>query len=168
MFICDFKKDDMIYWKETSAKKALDDEKRSSQLEITAYIMLSKLVDMKKSDLAKVVSISRWISSQRNSLGGFYSTQDTVVAIDALAEFASSTYVKNTSLDLTYYFNGVKNLIRINDLNRLLLRKIRLDKFSERADNVLSFEVKGTGVALVQVESNSSNYLILNHLIFLN
>lgn len=144
----------MLHWKESkkeTTKRSLYEDNRSADLEITAYIMLAKLIDAEKRDLAKIVPISKWISSQRNSLGGFYSTQDTVVALDALAEFARLAYIRNANLKLTYYFNGAKNILFIKDTNRLLLQRKRLDRFSETSPNTLSFEVEGTGTALVQV-----------------
>lgn len=156
----------MMYWKESKQnkpeQKSWYEDNRSADLEITAYILLAKLVEMDKRDLTSIVPISRWINSQRNSLGGFYSTQDTVVALDALAEFARLAYAKNTNLRLTYYLNGAKNVLLVNDLNRLLLRKVRLDRFIESDSNKLSFEVEGTGTVLVQVQYffliSSSNF----------
>ena len=47
----------------------------SADLEITSYILLSKLYNYKNEDLASIVPITKWINSQRNSMGGFYSTQ---------------------------------------------------------------------------------------------
>jgi len=53
----------------------------SLSVEMTAYVLLSlvKLGDV--NDLLKARSIVRWLSMQRNSEGGFVSTQDTIVAL---------------------------------------------------------------------------------------
>ena len=53
----------------------------SLRVEMTAYVLLSlvKLGDV--NDLLKARSIVRWLSKQRNSEGGFVSTQDTIVAL---------------------------------------------------------------------------------------
>lgn len=149
----------MMYWKETKStneeKPNWYDSNKSADLEITAYVMLSKLFDLNKRELANIVPISRWITSNRNSLGGFYSTQDTVVALDALAEFARLTYVNNIGLKLSYYYNYNNNAPRsflfINENNRLLLQKTTLDKFAKAGRNSLNFEVDGIGSVLVQV-----------------
>lgn len=144
----------MMYWKEwktKSSSETLYESNQAADLEITSYIMLSKLFNLDKRELANVVPISRWINSNRNSLGGFYSTQDTVCALDALAEFARVSYAKNINLKLSYYLNGAKSLVFVNELNRLLLKKIRLNRYSETGSNKLNFEVDGLGTVLVQV-----------------
>jgi hypothetical protein len=146
-----------MYWKEKNEtgevkkKQAYWLENQSADLEITAYILLAKLLDYKRNELASIVDISKWINSQRNSLGGFYSTQDTVVALDALAEFASISYAKKINLKMSYYFNSAKNVVFVNDLNRLLVQKIRLDRFRESGNNSFNFEIEGSGTALIQV-----------------
>jgi hypothetical protein len=56
----------MKYWNESS---------QSSDIELTSYILLAKLINFQNDDAASMVSIVKWINSQRNSLGGFYSTQ---------------------------------------------------------------------------------------------
>ena len=141
-----------MYWKESNPNSNQERSQESAaDLEITAYIMLSKLFNMDKQALADLVPISRWITSKRNSLGGFYSTQDTVVALDALSEFARLSYSKNTNLKLAYYLNSGKSVVFVNELNRLLLRRIRLDRFVESGNNTLSFEADGLGTVLVQV-----------------
>lgn len=146
-----------MYWKEskdeneTKSKNSYWMENQSADLEITAYILLAKLSNFQQRDLSKIIEISKWINSQRNSLGGFYSTQDTVVALDALAEFARISYAKNISLKLNYELNSVRNVMFVNELNRLLVQKVKLDKFDEKGQNTFNFELSGFGTALVQV-----------------
>ena len=41
-------------------------------------------------DRVNAASAARWLVSKRNSQGGFGSTQDTVVALQALTEFAKA------------------------------------------------------------------------------
>lgn len=112
---------------------------------------MSKLTNLKDEDLVNLIPIAKWINSKRNSHGGFYSTQDTVLALEALTKFSSATYSKNVNLRLTYTFNGVKNRIFIKDINRLLVQKLKLEKFNENDSNSFSFDVEGSGTALVQV-----------------
>src|SRR5579883_2446147 len=142
----------MMYWRETKSSLSKSKEKQpwyennqAADLEITSYIMLAKLFNMDKRELGNIVPISRWLNAQRNSLGGFYSTQDTVCALDALAEFARVSYAKNINLKLSYYLNGAKSVVFVNDLNRLLSKKVRLERFNELASNKFSFEVEGQG-----------------------
>ena len=57
---------------------------RSNSVETTAYAALS-LMEQNRPEAVPALS---WIASQRNSFGGFGSTQDTVMAFRALAEAA--------------------------------------------------------------------------------
>ena len=48
---------------------------------MTSYVLLTLVKLGSNQDLLKARSIVRWLSKQRNSEGGFVSTQDTVVAL---------------------------------------------------------------------------------------
>lgn len=50
-------------------------------VEMTSYVLLSLVKLGRNEDLLRARSIVRWLSKQRNSEGGFVSTQDTVVAL---------------------------------------------------------------------------------------
>ncbi|KAL2311207.1 hypothetical protein Nmel_002899 [Mimus melanotis] len=67
-----------------------DDEKSSSMIETVAYILLAHVSkpDLSVSE-ASVTKLVRWLSTQRNAFGGFASTQDTVVSLQALAQYAA-------------------------------------------------------------------------------
>ena len=64
-------KDDHIYW---SVSKSRSNQNKPADLETTAYVLLSRLIDS-ENDLNALAPIAKWINSQRNSFGGFYSTQ---------------------------------------------------------------------------------------------
>ncbi len=53
---------------------------------MTSYVLLSLVKLGSNQDLLKARSIVRWLSKQRNSEGGFVSTQDTVVALQVNLE----------------------------------------------------------------------------------
>lgn len=53
-------------------------------VEMTSYILLSLVKLGSTEDLIKARAIVRWLSKQRNSEGGFVSTQDTVVALQVI------------------------------------------------------------------------------------
>ncbi|KAM4671522.1 alpha-2-macroglobulin-like protein 1 [Amazona ochrocephala] len=65
-------------------------EESSSMIETVAYILLAHV---SKPDLAfnetSVTKIVHWLSGKRNAFGGFASTQDTVVSLHALAQYAA-------------------------------------------------------------------------------
>ncbi|KAI1242122.1 hypothetical protein IHE44_0005639 [Lamprotornis superbus] len=58
--------------------------------ETVAYIVLAHVSkpDLSLSE-ASVTKLVRWLSTQRNAFGGFASTQDTVVSLQALAQYAA-------------------------------------------------------------------------------
>ncbi|XP_059152580.1 CD109 antigen-like isoform X3 [Physella acuta] len=90
----------------------------------------------------------QWLTAQRNSLGGFASTQDTTVALNAISVFATKTLRPDTSLTVT--FSDIQTFAN----------------FSVTASNALSLQIKetakappkinvlasGTGLALAEVE----------------
>ncbi|XP_071477322.1 A.superbus venom factor 1-like [Diadema antillarum] len=56
-------------------------------IETTAYALLAQIT---RQDYSYAGRIVRWLSNQGNYKGGFVSTQDTVVAMQALAEYSSN------------------------------------------------------------------------------
>uniref|UniRef100_A0A8C3RDG7 CD109 antigen n=1 Tax=Cyanoderma ruficeps TaxID=181631 RepID=A0A8C3RDG7_9PASS len=71
---------------------------RSIDIELAAYALLSHF---HQDRLAEGIPIMKWLSHQRNHLGGFSSTQDTVVALHALSLFAALTAASKTAMDIT-------------------------------------------------------------------
>lgn len=59
------------------------------EVEATAYALLAAIT---MEDLQYANAIVRWLTEQRNYGGGFQSTQDTVVALEALSEYSIATY----------------------------------------------------------------------------
>ena len=71
-------KDGFLYWTDitnVSDHQSIYGKKNSADLEITSYVLLAKLHNFKTDEIDKTIQIAKWINSQRNSLGGFYSTQ---------------------------------------------------------------------------------------------
>ena len=64
-------------------------------VEATAYACVA-LVE--SGDLANAHLAARWLMLRRNDLGGFRSTQDTVVGLEALAAYAAATFDDDSSL----------------------------------------------------------------------
>uniref|UniRef100_A0A8C4TTQ5 Alpha-macroglobulin receptor-binding domain-containing protein n=1 Tax=Falco tinnunculus TaxID=100819 RepID=A0A8C4TTQ5_FALTI len=63
-------------------------------IELTAYVLLAYLSKPRvhASDMATAAGIVAWLTRQQNAYGGFASTQDTVVALQALAKYAARTF----------------------------------------------------------------------------
>ncbi|XP_071480619.1 pregnancy zone protein-like [Diadema antillarum] len=130
----------------------------SSSVETTAYVLLAQLHQNWPVDgIDGVLPIVRWLNSQRNTLGGFSSTQDTVLGLQAVAQFAERIHDRNSALDLQIGLQAFKSGSRdltdefffdIDNNNHLLLQ--REDLREVPADIWVSS--RGSGCALFQAE----------------
>jgi CD109 antigen len=115
-------------------------------IETTGYAALS-LLSLERPQAASAIE---WLSTQRNSLGGYgQSTQDTVVAIRALIAAAMKV---RSSLDLTLtVLDGETSLttLRVNDSNYDLLQSFELPAG------------RGSGLALRAQGSGSAGYQVV-------
>ena len=141
------KEGDYLYWKDN--EEDTSSTSPSADLEITSYILTSRL--SKYQNLADLVPIAKWINSNRNSLGGFHSTQDTVVALEALSKFASVSYAKNVNLKLEYNLNSNEYTYFVNGYNRLTSYTKKLTDFKEKSSNSFNFKLEGFGTVLVEL-----------------
>ncbi|XP_039481382.1 CD109 antigen isoform X5 [Drosophila santomea] len=118
---------------------------RSNDVEITSYVLLALL----EKDLAeKALPIIKWLISQRNSNGGFSSTQDTVIGLQALTKFAYKTGSGSGTMDIEFASAAESNnTIKVNPENSLVLQTHVLPKTTRKVD----FTAKGTGSAMVQL-----------------
>jgi hypothetical protein len=152
------------YWTELRNKNTTENnqpywiQSRSADLEITSYILLAKLNKYQEKDLSELVNVAKWINTQRNSLGGFYSTQDTVIALNALSEFSSAFYARNISMKIMYSIMNsnlvnktLTSVVFINNRNRILTQVMRLDNMLENDVNVVRLRIEGEGTCLIQV-----------------
>lgn len=70
---------------------------KTSNIELTSYGLLAMLAN---GQFANAFPFFKWLLGQRNSKGGFVGTQDTVMGLQALAEFAERIPVKDNNIDL--------------------------------------------------------------------
>uniref|UniRef100_A0A8C3LR64 CD109 antigen n=1 Tax=Chrysolophus pictus TaxID=9089 RepID=A0A8C3LR64_CHRPC len=94
---------------------------RSIDIELAAYALLSHF---HQDRLEEGIPIMKWLSQQRNHLGGFSSTQDTVVALQALSLFAALTSAHKTEMDVTVTATSLEipEIFSIDTQNRFLLQ----------------------------------------------
>jgi hypothetical protein len=78
---------------------------RAAAIETAAYALLGFLCN---NDLSYATSIARWLNSQRSLGGGFVSTQDTVIALEALAAYAERTF-QNIKRPVTVIITSVSD-----------------------------------------------------------
>ncbi|XP_078509062.1 alpha-2-macroglobulin-like protein 1 [Lissotriton helveticus] len=140
------------HWTSTSGGHS-DDAWRhtvSADVETTAYVLLGYLSIEYKSqiDIDKAAAIMSWLSSKQNIYGGFSSTQDTVVALQAMAKYAAQ--MRQYKSEVTLNIRGPNNFFRrfaVNDANSLLVQQAALKEIQGK----YRVSAEGNGCAFVQV-----------------
>uniref|UniRef100_A0A8C3L445 OVOS protein n=1 Tax=Chrysolophus pictus TaxID=9089 RepID=A0A8C3L445_CHRPC len=121
----------------------------SAEIEMTSYVLLALLNKAKLTpdDLSYISRIVYWLVKQQNPYGGFSSSQDTVVALQALALYGYLTFSKESSNTIKVNFMEIPNkAFQVNDKNRFLLQQTSLPIVPGN----YSVEVDGTGCVYMQ------------------
>ena len=136
-------KDGMKHWiKEVAEKKKEEDtpwyhKPSSVNVEMSAYALQAFLEADRDNE---AVPIMKWLVTQRNANGGFASTQDTVVGLQALSKLAIKVNVADSDLQITVKpENSNPATIHVNSVNSLVLQK------HELSPEARHFEVTATG-----------------------
>ncbi|XP_060554762.1 CD109 antigen-like isoform X2 [Ruditapes philippinarum] len=144
---------DYVYWQERTTIVRRQTITRSSQtrapardIETSAYALLTY---MTLGHHAGAFPIVKWLVAQRNPYGGFSSTQDTVISIQALTEYA----MKHSSIASNY---GVQfNTFGMNFMHSYTASQHNFDslhtvEIPSSLDNVI-VQAMGDGIAVVDV-----------------
>ncbi|XP_051473048.1 alpha-2-macroglobulin-like protein 1 [Apus apus] len=122
-----------IHWSQTLSQSRSGSSLWSQPLpvdvEMTAYVLLALLSkpNVTGSDLATASSIVAWLTRQQNAYGGFASTQDTVVALQALAKYAALTHSTKGGAEVRVRSQtGFGRKFRVSYQNRLLVQEATL------------------------------------------
>ncbi len=121
----------------------------SIDIEITGYALLANLHADRTDD---VVPILKWLLSQRNELGGFLSTQDTIVGLQAITTIAGkvsgigSTGDNAIGIDLTYDGSS-KQSFEVNSGNAQILQQIEIPGQTRK----INVQAHGTGFTLASL-----------------
>ncbi|NWX05013.1 OVOS protein, partial [Caloenas nicobarica] len=121
----------------------------SAEIEMTSYVLLALLnrTKLTPEDLSYISRIVHWLVKQQNPYGGFSSSQDTVVALQALAQYGYLTFSKKSLNTVKINFMEFPSkTFQVNDKNRFLLQQASLPTIPGN----YSVEVKGTGCVYLQ------------------
>ncbi|CAD6997494.1 alpha-2-macroglobulin [Ceratitis capitata] len=122
----------------------------SNDVEITSYVLLT-LFESDKATIDDVLPVIRWLVAQRNSYGGFASTQDTVLGLKALIKFADFAGYEAANMKLDVIGKGgdreKSETIQMTQDNGLQTQSVELPQKTKSVD----LSATGTGAALVQV-----------------
>ncbi|XP_053306000.1 ovostatin-like [Spea bombifrons] len=154
--------DGSIHWERAekpnpSPTPFFDSPSASAEIEITGTVLLalthrrSPLTHRpapSDADKSYIAQISLWLARQLNSRGGFRSTADTAVAVQALGAFGSLVFTENATHRVQVSSgNQAVATFNVTRSNRLLLQTQPL----EDGAGDYTIDVRGTGSVLVQV-----------------
>ncbi|KAI2656210.1 Pregnancy zone protein [Labeo rohita] len=134
-----------LHWSQSASAGDSD----SLAVEISSYVLLAVLTtdSVTPADLGFANRIVSWLVKQQNAYGGFSSTQDTVVALQALSLYATKVFSSDGSSTVTVQSAGDTHHFDVNQDNKLLYQEKQLQNFSAK----YSIEVKGSTCVSVQM-----------------
>ncbi|XP_050752387.1 alpha-2-macroglobulin-like protein 1 [Gymnogyps californianus] len=121
-----------IHWSPKPSSPASTDfwpGTQSVDIELTAYVLLAYLSKPRvhAGDMTTAAGIVAWLTRQQNAYGGFASTQDTVVALQALAKYAARTFsTSGQALVRVKSQRDFGKAFQVNRQNRLLVQQAAL------------------------------------------
>ncbi|XP_006120838.2 complement C5 isoform X1 [Pelodiscus sinensis] len=97
------------FWKDTSTKldKYVPNSGTAQIVETTAYALLTTVLG---GDKAYANPVVRWLSEEQRYGGGFYSTQDTINALEALTEYSLLTQRLSLNMDVKVSYKNYGDL----------------------------------------------------------
>lgn len=130
------KKDDTVHWHRPELSEepgivriAPHRRAASIEVEMTSYVLLAMLSkpDVTAEDLTAATKIVTWLIEQQNPTGGFSSTQDTVIALQALSRYGYLALSHDGPRVVTLTLDNAQVAkFNVEDSNRLLLQKVPL------------------------------------------
>ncbi|XP_069611140.1 alpha-2-macroglobulin-like protein 1 [Ranitomeya imitator] len=112
---------DDLYW-----TYSLQNYQGTASVELTAYVALALLTGsaIPASDIGKARRIVIWLIKQQSPQGGYGSTQDTVVAIQAVTKYMALTFNARSSFVITVYSGRTTvATFKVAQTNRLVPQK---------------------------------------------
>ncbi|XP_067306986.1 alpha-2-macroglobulin-like [Pseudorasbora parva] len=134
-----------LHWSQSASA----DDSDSLAVEISSYVLLAALTadSVTTADLGYANRIVSWLVKQQNAYGGFSSTQDTVVALQALSLYATKVFSSDGSSTVTVQSAGDTHHFDVNQDNKLLYQEKQLQNVPAK----YSLEVKGSTCVSVQM-----------------
>nr|XP_032641142.1 alpha-2-macroglobulin-like protein 1 [Chelonoidis abingdonii] len=136
-----------LYWQ---GKPSPDRNEAPSAEAMTAYVLLAylSLPSVSAADMVTATRIVRWLSKQQNLYVGFDSTQDTVVALQALAKYAALTNSTSGAVSVTVSSKaGDRQQFHMDNANRLVLQQAALQEIPGQ----YTVRASGKGCVFVQL-----------------
>ncbi|XP_063150637.1 ovostatin-like [Candoia aspera] len=122
----------------------------SAEIEMASYMLLAlpTIPSITPEQMTISSQVAQWISQQQNSYGSSSTTQDTVVAIQALAQFSQLTFSEDSQNSVKIHSNKpFEKVFEVDNTNRLLLQQTSLPD----VPGEYSIDVKGSGCVFTQL-----------------
>uniref|UniRef100_A0A6P4ES42 TEP1-F n=1 Tax=Drosophila rhopaloa TaxID=1041015 RepID=A0A6P4ES42_DRORH len=118
----------------------------SHDVELTSYVLLAML---EHGITDSPMTIADWLVAQRNSNGGFRSTHDTVMGLQALTQFAIETSLPVGDMDILFALSkfGAKSSLKVTPEKALTVQSHVLPKTTRE----VHVSASGRGGSLVQL-----------------
>ncbi|GFU22382.1 alpha-2-macroglobulin [Nephila pilipes] len=123
-----------------------DVSSKSVSVETAGYYILSRTLLEGRNSVGSILPVIRWIAQQRNSQGGFVSTQDTVVALQALAHYSSLLSTNPIDIGLVIESDELVKGFKVDSDNKLVTQSSQIPVLPA----VVDLQAVGDGCALVQ------------------
>ncbi|XP_059499726.1 complement C4-like [Stegostoma tigrinum] len=95
-------------------------------VETTAYALLQAL---SRNDIDYATPIARWLTMQQNYGGGFHSTQDTIIALEASSRYDIAFLKREEEINMQIQFHGfgspIENTIHLRQHNALTEKELK-------------------------------------------
>nr|XP_060608900.1 CD109 antigen [Anolis sagrei ordinatus] len=146
---------DHRFWISPASELSDSWQPRSVDIEAAGYALLSHA---KQQRLLEGIPIMKWLSQQRNHLGGYSSTQDTVVALQALSACAMLTTGIETEMDVTVTSSSeeIPVTYKIKKENRFLLKTKEIAA-TQPVGITISANGRGFGIFQLNIMYNVDN-----------
>ncbi|XP_068195427.1 CD109 antigen-like [Antennarius striatus] len=140
-------RDGVMTWSSSIGLASHDQHVPSVQIEMASYVLLALF---RRGKLVEGIALMKWLSERRNHLGGYGTTQATVVALQALARFAafSGANAIDLRLSLSTPASQVLSLLSINSSN---YRTYQSREIEADTDVNLKIYMEGRGFAVLQM-----------------
>ncbi|XP_052103755.1 CD109 antigen-like [Mytilus californianus] len=138
----DTESDKIQPWKSWRSPRA---DARALDVEMTSYVLLGYNL---RDDTTKGIRVLKWLARQRNPSGGFISTQDTVIAVQALAGLGGKLYAPNFQMTVNTKGDtwAVGETFKVNNQNALVLQ----NKDIPNTVKSVSVTANGSGWCMVE------------------
>ncbi|CAI5695208.1 unnamed protein product [Oreochromis niloticus] len=137
--------DGVMMWSSSAGLRPHNQKLPSAQIEMASYVLLAHI---RRGSLFDGITQMKWLSTQRNHLGGYGTTQDTVVALQALASYAAFSGASAINLMVNVSSPESSSLFQINSTN---YRTYQSQEIPAENDLHLQIYMEGRGFATFQL-----------------